>query len=288
MLGLVFWWQALTPTFIPRPWTVRAAISGCCLAIGYGIGTLIGRGVQRHLDRCARSPGPAARRRIWVGLGIVWVVSVLVGGALWARWQNEQRDFMGMELVGWRDAVLGALLVGLGHLVASGAGAFNRFAGRHLPVVLAAPATILLLVVVGIVAFRVAIGLAESNYSSVNDTTDEGVVPPDSPSVSGSSESLVAWAHRASVTCTGPTTSPVGRRSCLPTAGRGLTPSAWSSFSMVEQRPKTRTHPSPSGRTEPRRSLVNLGGSTLRHVGRYGRSAKVLESLGVVPQPGVR
>jgi uncharacterized membrane protein len=89
--------------------------------------------------------------------------------------------------------VLGALLVGLGRLVAGGAGAFNRFAGRRLPVVLATSATILLLVVVGVAAFRVALALAESNYSSVNDTTDEGVVAPNSPFVSGASESLVPW-----------------------------------------------------------------------------------------------
>jgi len=33
VLALVFWWQALTPTMIPRTWQVQAAISALCLAI---------------------------------------------------------------------------------------------------------------------------------------------------------------------------------------------------------------------------------------------------------------
>jgi uncharacterized membrane protein len=54
-------------------------------------------------------------------------------------------------------------------------------------------ATILLTVLMGGVVVGVLITLAVSHYGSVNDTTDEGVVLPDSPSVSGTSASLVSW-----------------------------------------------------------------------------------------------
>jgi uncharacterized membrane protein len=201
VLGLVFWWQALTPTFIPRPWPVQVAIGACCLAIGYGIGTLVGLGVGRVLDRWAWAPGPAARRRVWVVLGIGWLISALLGAAAWLAWQDDQRNLMGMEPVGWIDALLavalsvvfGVLLIVLARVLAIGESAINRFFSRYAPSVLAATATVLLIVLVAGLFLRALIAFADSNYKAVNDTTDEGIVVPESPSVSGSSASLVSW-----------------------------------------------------------------------------------------------
>src|SRR5262245_8150319 len=56
-LALLFWWQSLTPTLIPRSWEAQTVIGAVCLAIGYGIGTLAGRWMHRLLDRWGRSPG---------------------------------------------------------------------------------------------------------------------------------------------------------------------------------------------------------------------------------------
>jgi uncharacterized membrane protein len=204
-LALLFWWQALTPTLISRSWVVQTVISAVCLAIGYGIGTLVGRWVHRLLDRWGRLPGPVTRRRGWIVLGVAWLIGVLVGAVLWVGWQNEQRRLMGIASVGWFDGVLmvtlsavaGALLVVIGRAIAKGVGAINRFSQRHLPAVLAAPATALLIVVLGIVlggaAFRALTALARSHYATVDETTQEGIVVPASSSVSGSSESFVAW-----------------------------------------------------------------------------------------------
>ena len=83
LLGLVFWWQSLTPTFIPRTWEVQLGISAGCLAIGYAIGTLVGHGIERVLDRWATPPGPIARRGAWVVLGGAWLISVVLGAAAW-------------------------------------------------------------------------------------------------------------------------------------------------------------------------------------------------------------
>ncbi|MBV9546946.1 MAG: alpha/beta-hydrolase family protein [Chloroflexi bacterium] len=201
MLALVFWSQALTPTFIPRTWMVQTAISVCCLAIGYGIGTLVGRWLHRVLHRWALSPGPAARRRLWLVVAVGWFACVIIGAPVWVRWENEQRDLMGSKSVDPLDAVrmvavsvaFGAILVVLGRVLANGVRLINRFNKRHVPAVLATPATVLLMVVVCWLGFRVGIALADSHYSSVNDITEEGVVVPASASVSGSSASLVTW-----------------------------------------------------------------------------------------------
>ena len=204
-LALLFWWQALTPTLIPRSWTVQAVISAVCFAIGYGIGTLVGRWVHWLLDRESRAPGPVTRRLSWIVLGVGWLICVPLGAVLWVGWQNEQRNFMGMTPIDWFDVVLtvplsvvaGAALVVIGRAIANGVGAINRFSHRHVPAVLAGPAAVLLTVVLSIVlggaAFRALTALANSHYGSVNESTHEGIVVPDSPSVSGSSDSFVAW-----------------------------------------------------------------------------------------------
>src|SRR5262249_32957810 len=156
-----------------------------CLAIGYGIGTLVGRWVHWLLDRESRLPGPVTRRRSWIVLGVGWLIGVLLGAVLWVGWQNEQRNFMGMATIDWFDvvpmvlvsAVAGAALVVTGRVIAKGVGAISRFTHRSVPTVLAGPAAVLLTVVVSVVlggmAFRALTALAYSHHGSVNESTHE-------------------------------------------------------------------------------------------------------------------
>jgi uncharacterized membrane protein len=161
-LALLFWWQSLTPTLIPRSWQVQAVIGAVCLATGYGIGTLAGRGAHWLLERLGRSPGDAIRRCSWIVLGAAWLVGVLVGAALCIGWQNEQRLFMGMPSLVWLDALLmsalspltGALLVVVGRVIVSGVAASNRCLRGYVPAVVSVPAMVLLIVVLGIVVGR--------------------------------------------------------------------------------------------------------------------------------------
>jgi uncharacterized membrane protein len=85
-LALLFWWQSLTPTLIPRSWEMQAAIGAVCLAIGYAIGTLAGGCVQRLLERSDRSPGDAIRRRSGILVRAAWLVAVLLGARTWISW----------------------------------------------------------------------------------------------------------------------------------------------------------------------------------------------------------
>jgi uncharacterized membrane protein len=204
-LALLFWSQSLTPTLIPRPWQVQVPISAVCIVVGYGIGLLVGYCVHRFSERWNRS-FDVIRRRCWIVLGAAWVIGVVLGAVLWVGWQNEQRNFMGMAPIGSVNAVLmsalslaaGALFVVIGRTMTNGAGAARLLIQRHGPKVAAILETALLIVALTIVlgrdvAFRAVIAVANSIYAPVNEETSEGTVAPDSSSVSGSSESLVAW-----------------------------------------------------------------------------------------------
>src|SRR5262249_31785408 len=85
-VALLFWWQSLTPTLIPRSWEMQVVVSAACLIIGYAIGTFAGRWAYRLLEWLGRSPGIAIRRHSWIVLGAAWLIGVLVGAALWKRW----------------------------------------------------------------------------------------------------------------------------------------------------------------------------------------------------------
>jgi uncharacterized membrane protein len=206
LLALVFWWQSLTPTLIPRAWAMQTGVGAVCLAIGYGIGALAGRGGHRLLARWGRVPGPAIQQRGWIVLAAAWLVAILAGGPRWLGWQNAQRAFMGMASLGWLDAVLmsalspvaGALLVVVGRVMAHGVGAVRRFVQGRVPSIVAVPATALLVVGVGVVLGRGLVmpaltAAANAVNIAINDRTTEGIVAPASAAVSGSRGSFVAW-----------------------------------------------------------------------------------------------
>src|SRR5262245_26673912 len=206
LLALVFWWQSLTPTLIPRSWEMQTGISAICLALGYGIGTLAGRGVHRLLARRGRSPGNMIRRRGWIVLSAAWLVAIVLGAMRWLGWQHGQRSFMGMASVIWLDGALigalspfaGVLLVVVGRVIVHGVVAGKRFIQGHVPSIVSVPATALLVVVIAIalgrgVALPALTAAANSLSASRNEETTAGIVAPESSAVSGSRASFVAW-----------------------------------------------------------------------------------------------
>jgi uncharacterized membrane protein len=206
LLALLFWWQSLTPTLIPRSWGTQTVIGAICLATGYGLGTLAGRGVHRLLARWGRLPGSEIRRRSWIVLAVAWLIALVLGSKLWLGWQNEQRSFMGMASIVWLDGLLmgalspfaAALLVVVGRVVARGVGAVKRFIQSHVPSIISVPATALLIIVIGMalargVAFPALTTISNFVHLRANEDTTEGTVAPESSAVSGSSGSFVAW-----------------------------------------------------------------------------------------------
>ncbi|HEY1307674.1 MAG TPA: alpha/beta-hydrolase family protein [Vicinamibacterales bacterium] len=206
LLALLFWWQSLTPTLIPRSWQMQTGIGAICLAIGYGIGTLAGRAVHRLLERRGRSPGNVIRRRGRIVLSAAWLVAIFIGATRWLGWQNEQRSFMGMASLIWLDGMLisalspfaGMFLVVVGRVIVYGVAAGKRSIQSHVPPIVSVPATALLAAVIGIalgrgVALPALTVAVNSINASRNEETTAGVVAPGSSSVSGSGPSFVAW-----------------------------------------------------------------------------------------------
>ncbi|KXU87530.1 hypothetical protein CI15_15430 [Paraburkholderia monticola] len=206
LLALLFWWQSLTPTMIPRSWATQTVISAICVAIGYGLGTLAGYGAHRLVARWGRLPRNEIRRRSWIALVVVWLIALVLGAKLWLGWQNEQRSFMGMASLVWSDGVLvgvispfaAALLVVVARVVARGVAAVRRLIQRHVPSIVSVPATALLIILIGIALGRGVVLPALTSavnfvHSRANEDTTEGTVAPESSAVSGGSESFVAW-----------------------------------------------------------------------------------------------
>jgi uncharacterized membrane protein len=202
LAALIFWWFALTPSLVPRAWPSQAAINAVALAIGYGIGTLAGRRLGSF--RPGWPGAPLRIVRILVGIG--WLMGIALGPALWMGWQNDQRRFMGMDEVDGLDAALMvavsaagvSLLLLMGYAIGRIVLAVIRYSRRRLPEVRSAPAIGLAALLLGVVAagwiaWQGIVASANTVYAEANASTDEGTLPPDSPSVSGSPESLVAW-----------------------------------------------------------------------------------------------
>jgi uncharacterized membrane protein len=125
---------------------------------------------------------------------------------LWKRWQDEQRHVMDMASLAWLDAVLlgvvsplaGILLLVSGRAIVDGVAASTRVIERHVPTVLRASVAVVLILLLGIllgrgVLLRALTTATYRRYAPVNDQTTEGMLAPDSSSVSGGRNSFVAW-----------------------------------------------------------------------------------------------
>lgn len=205
-IGLLFWWLSLSPTLIPRGWIVQAVSSGVCLALGYGIGTLMGRVGAPLMARFGVSVTDAAERRVRIGLAAAWAIVVVIGMIVFPGWQNEARGLVAMPLLGWWEGVpmallslpVGVALIWLGHRLIDGLAAINRFNHRFLPGWMAAPATLVL--ILALLAFigrdvivSAAVGAMNATYGAIDDGTNPGTEQPTLSTVSGSPDSLVAW-----------------------------------------------------------------------------------------------
>lgn len=206
VFALVFWWQSLSPTLLPRSWTVQAAITAICVAIGYAIGTLAGRIGHLVLRRVGREPSPSVKRGAWLGAWGVAIVVVVATTFVWPRWQNEQRALVDMEDVSRLvtlpmllvTAVLLLILILFGRLIGRGVERLYRFNARHLPQPVAIPLTVVLIAFFGGVVAKDALvdsfsDWANSAFSTVDDGTTPGTVQPTAATVSGSPESQVVW-----------------------------------------------------------------------------------------------
>jgi len=206
VVGLVFFWQSLSPTLMPRSWVTQAAISAICTAVGYVVGVFLGYLGHLVLRRLGWVPSPTVTRRAWEVVGLAAIVVVALGLVMWPYWQNDQRELitlgdispaLGIPML-LLTIVLFVVLGLLGRTVWKGIRALDRFNRRHLPRAIASPVTVVLVLVLAVllvrdVAFDAFTSWANSAFSASDKGTPEGIEPPTSPTVSGSPASLAPW-----------------------------------------------------------------------------------------------
>ncbi len=204
VVGILFWLASLTPTLIPRGWIVQGVTSGACLAIGYGIGTLVERGIRSAPLRPGRrartrKPGRLAVAGALLGIGVVGIV-------LWGTWQDDARDLVGMSHLAWWEGppmVLLSMAVAMGLIwigtaIGESLRGVNRRARRRMPAWLAIPATALFVVaLIAVVGGQVVVrGLVLATYvvyEALDQGTNPGIDPPTLATVAGGPRSLIAW-----------------------------------------------------------------------------------------------
>ncbi len=204
--GLVFWWQSLSPTLMPRTWVAQAAMSGVCAAIGIGLGTLGGDLLMAGARRAGRFPGASARARLWQVLAVAAPVVLGVGMILWPRWQNDQRDLVTLAPNPWVQVLpmivvswlLCALFVIIGRTVGRGVRRIYRLLRRRFRWFVATPLTLVIVVILATFLFGNVLrdwfeARVNSAFSLVNTGTNEGTERPTSSLQSGGLYSLVRW-----------------------------------------------------------------------------------------------
>lgn len=204
VVAVVFFWESLSPTLLPRSIPIQALLTGACTVIGYALGASVSVIVGWVLG--ARGKGPwntrTARRIVW---GVA-VAAVVVGALVWGRWQNDQRElvemprmapagYLGVLLLG---ALIGAVLLVVGRLIGHGLVAFDRVLGRHMPTWVSFTITTVLFVFVLVTVTRDFVltpvfDKVNAVYGTLDDDTQEGVHRPTSDLVSGGPDSLVPW-----------------------------------------------------------------------------------------------
>jgi uncharacterized membrane protein len=205
VLALLFWWQSLGPSLMPRSWVFQALVGAVCLGVGHVIGSVIEWVVRSILGGLKRDRGASPPAVVWRVLAVATLVLAVAGVIVWPRWQREHNELMGMDGPSSVSAlpmllltvVVLVVLVVVGRLVWRAIRWFDRWLGRRLP---RSGAIVVATVVVVFVggwlagkAFDRFETWARDQFGAFDTDTDEGIVEPTDPTVSGSPESLLDW-----------------------------------------------------------------------------------------------
>lgn len=203
LLGALFFLASLTPSLIPRAAPAQAALSGICLAIGYGLGVLL-----RWLWRYLELPVPAFARHPLRWPAVLSVCAVIFVVGLWRgqHWDNVLRKLMGVEpaaalrfiVVGLGSLFIALLLIALGRglwrLLSAGGRLARRLLPRRVANVLGFALTALLLVMLlnGVIV-RGILGMLDASFAASDSLIPPEIQPPTEPERTGSPASLVRW-----------------------------------------------------------------------------------------------
>jgi uncharacterized membrane protein len=203
VLGIIFVDLSLLPSLLPRGWVLQGVLSAVLFCIGYGLGTLVSYLIRKFEPK---EPRPDGKKQFklytYIVLGISFIVFLLVGAHL----QREVRGLVGQptdpvyHLLG--TVLLAVLLTALILLISRSIRTLYHWLGRLIDRVLPKGLAYLLgfaltvFLIVGFVNGFLLNGLMDAlnqSFSVKNGTTNEGVVKPTAPELSGSPQSLIPW-----------------------------------------------------------------------------------------------
>lgn len=208
--GALFFCLSLTPSLMPREWTLAGLIGGINAAIGYGIGVLAGK-VFRALFLNHRPwwpPSPKigyGLKTATVALSIAACVLVLIPAAAWQRQISAIMGVAGPGTSGYLRTlavalVVGGVLVGMARIVKDAIKALARLMIRRWDIndevamfIGTAIVVVLVITLVNGVLFRGFVAGASAVFQPQNDTTRPGIVQPVEPQRSGSTDSFASW-----------------------------------------------------------------------------------------------
>lgn len=202
LLATLFFAASLSPSLIPRSPVVQGAVSGVCLAAGYGIGVALGQ-IWRYLQLPRWGPGPVP---------VLAAAGICLGIAFWflwraSDWQNAIRSLMELEPVETSRplevASLAILLFLILVLIARLFGwlfrTLSRRLARHVPprisrIVGFTLALALFWGVANGVLLNVGLRMSDGVYKQLDLMIEDGILQPEEPMKTGSPASLVSWA----------------------------------------------------------------------------------------------
>jgi len=223
LLGTVFFAFSLTPSLVPRPMVFQGLVSGLSLSLGYLLGV-----AGRWLWSFLQLPLPTARRHrtVLTVAGLLCVATATTFLARASDWQSSLRRLMGVESLETVRPYSVALITLLVFLFAVLVGRkFTRtlrfVAARLKPYVPpriayavgAVVATALFWMITDGLVVSAVLRTADSSYRRLDELIPDDIVPPVSPTQTGSSASLIAWQDLGrqgrSFVATGPTASEI-------------------------------------------------------------------------------
>ena len=203
VVGMIFVILSFLPSLLPRGWVLQGVLSGVLFTFGYAIGMVASHFIRRFGPK---EPKTAKKLQIKIYTLIVLFLLYLIAVVQGFRWQQEVRELVSQPPE-YSYSVIGTIIVTL--LIAafilliarSIRGLYwwlRRLINKHIPKPVAYTAAwiITVLLVIGIlngVVWSGAMSILNDFYSVKNGTTNDGIVQPTDPHLSGSPQSLIAW-----------------------------------------------------------------------------------------------
>jgi uncharacterized membrane protein len=203
IVGVLFLVMSFLPSLLPRPWWIQGFISGLSMAVGYGFGLAFAATYRWFFDN---EPRESLKKPAWRALKIILMPLIVLSLVLGLIWQNEVRDLIGVEPIGFGQSLLIVvatavffwLFMSISRLIRKLSTKINARLNNRTPRKVAILLTVIITIifvniVVSGVFMRSFYTVADSIFGARDDTAPDGIVQPQSKFRSGSPESVIPW-----------------------------------------------------------------------------------------------